>query len=204
MLIIMKRLMIIIILMTMLCSCNEKKENIKALFNIEDKIDIALRSNDAYLVSDTIEEIEQVEVKFPEHQSLKEKKYSLQIRLERFDDAIETIDTLLELSPDDIDNRIIQGILLEITGKTSKSKEVLEIALRNINIKIKKMLKKDEKKILGRKINRILILKLLNKDTPEEYEIIKNDPSIGNHPEILKLLYLLEEGSREQIINRYR
>lgn len=185
-------------------SCNDKKENIKKLFNVEDNIDLAIKSQDIKFIESVIYDIEIMEEVFPEHQSLKEKKYTLEIRLRRYEDAINTIDSLLLLVPNDIDNRIIQGILLEITGNIHRSITVFEEALLQIDIKITNMLKKDEKKKLGRDINRVMILKLLRRDTQMDYQIIKNDPTITNHPEILELLYLLEDGSREQILNRYR
>lgn len=200
----MKNKIIIFLIAILLLSCGSKQKNIKKLFNVEDNIDLALKSQDIYFVNSVIKEIEVMEEIYPEHQSLKEKKYTLEIRLGRYDDAIATIDSLLILTPNDIDNRIIQGILLEITGRLSQSISVFEEALKHIDIKISTMLKKDEKKKLGRDINRVMILKLLNRDTEMDYNKIKNDPAITNHPEILNLLYLLEGGSRDQIINRYR
>ncbi|MGL1894079.1 MAG: hypothetical protein OCD02_20780 [Spirochaetaceae bacterium] len=202
----MKKIFSILIILLTLLSCGDKKKNIRSLFNVEDNIDLALKTNDPDLVDRVIKEIEVMEEIYPEHQSLKEKKYSLEIRLRRYDDAIATIDTLITLSPEDIDNRIVQGILFEIKGDNTKSKEVLEIALINIENKLESMPKtsQNEKRTLGRHVNRVMILKLLNRDTPAEYSFIKSDPTIANHPEILQLLIMLEKGNRENIINNYR
>lgn len=199
-----KKYILIILISSLLFSCNNKKENIKKLFNVEDNIDLALKSQDSLFVEEVINQITVMEKIFPEHQSLKEKKYTLQIRLRKYNDAISTIDSLIVLSPNDIDNRIVQGILFEINGDIHQSISVLEKALELIDLKIDKMLQGDQTKKLGRDINRIMILKLLNRDSQLEYDIVKNDPNIDDYPNLLALIELLEKGSREQIINRYR
>lgn len=198
------RIIILIIVLLTFTSCNDKRENAKNLLILEDNIDLAIKSQDVDFVEYVIDEIILMEKIYPEHQSLKEKKYILEIRLHRYNDAIETIDSLLELSPSDIDNRIVQGILLEIIGELNQSMTVFEKSLDLIDHKISTMLKKDQVKKLGRDINRIMILKLLNRDSQSDYDLVKSDPYIVDHPEILTLLNLLEQGSREQIINRYR
>lgn len=200
----MKRFVYILLILCVLVGCSGKQQNIKRLFAVEDNIDKALQSRDIEFVELVIDQITEMERIYPEHRSLKESKYTLQIRLRKYDDAIITIDTLLELDPDDIDHRIIQGILLEIKGHINQSILVWEEALKYIELKTANMLKEDQKKLLGRKVNRILILKLLSRDTDNDYDQLKNDEMIGNHPEILELLLLLERGSREQIINNYR
>lgn len=200
----MKKVLYILLIISLISGCTNKQKDIKRLFAVEDNIDKALQSRDAEFINTVIDQITEMEQIYPEHRSLKESKYTLQIRLRRYDDAIVTIDSILALDPDDIDHRIIQGILLEIKGHISQSILVWEEAYKYIEIKLSKMLKEDQKKLLGRKVNRVLILKLLSRDTEYDYDQLKNDEMIKNHPEILELLLLLERGSREQIINNYR
>lgn len=199
-----KKVIFITSLIAIVLSCSGKKEDLKELLKVEKNIELALKSQDATFIETVISQIETVEAVFPEHQSLKERKYSLQIRIRKYNDAIETIDSLLKLSPEDIDNRIVKGILLEITGNIHQSNIVYEECLELINKKIEEMLKGDRSKKLGRELNRVMILKLLNRDSQLDYDNIKNDPDISDYPNILNLLKLMEQGSREQIINRYR
>lgn len=202
----MKNKVIYILIIFLLLSCNnDKKENIKRLNIVMNDIKLASKTTDPAFVESVISEIEIVEGFYPEQQSLKESKFMLEIRLKKYDDAISTIDSLLKLSPDDIDNRIIQGILLEVSGYKAKSMDVYGTALELIDMKIKNMIKRDDvNKKLGREVNRIMLLKLLYLDQPTDYERIKNDPEILDFPQILQLLTLMEEYPRETLLKKYR
>ncbi len=199
----MKRIVIIFLVLSV-TACGNKKADMKELFTVEDNIDLALKSNNPDFVILVIDQITTMEIKFPKHQNLKEKKSVLQIRLQDYDNAIITLDHLIKLRENDINNRVTKGILLEIVKQKSESIKVLEEALENIEAKIKRGVRNDPKKKLGLDINRVMILKLLERDTYSDYDQIKIDPDLAKHPEILKLLLLLEDGSREQIISKYR
>lgn len=202
----MKKVLFILLVFSLMTGCSSKQTDIKRLFAVQENVKKALQSRDIEFIELVIDQVTEMEGIYPEHRSLKEQKYSLQIKLRRYDDAIMTIDSILALDPEDIDHRIIQGILLEIKGHINQSTTVWEEALNFIEIKTKNMRKEkvDEKKYMGRRVNRILILKLLSRDTEHDYEELKRDERLGNHPEILELLLLLERGSREQIISNYR
>ncbi len=194
----------ILLLTLFLFSCSDKRENLQSLNNVISNIQIALKSSNEDLIYRVLNEIDYVEKLFPEHQSLKEQKYKLQIKLKHYEDAIKTIDSLLEISPDDVDNRVVKGILLEIIGKNRESKIVLEETLELIENKILKMLKVDKKKRLNREINRLMILKLLYRDSPIEYQNLKDDPDFKLYPDNYKVLLILEAGSRDSLINNFR
>lgn len=201
----MKKYILYLGLIFLLVSCSDnKKEGIKKLNSLMINIKLATKTTDPELVASVINEIEIVEGIYPKQQSLKESKYMLEVRLKRYEDAIETIDTLLLLSPNDVDNRIIQGILLETIGSKARSIKVYTTALQIMDIKIKNMLKGDVNKRLGREVNRIMLLKLLYMDQQSDYSILKNDPDMLDFPEILKLLILMENNPRDAFIKNYR
>ncbi len=201
----MKKYIFCLTFLFLIMSCNnDKKEGIKKLNNVMNNINLASKTSDPELVASVIAEIEIVEKIYPKQQSLKESKYMLEVRLKRYADAIATIDTLLLISPNDVDNRIIQGILLEIIGSKARSRDVFETALQKMDVKIKNMLRGDVNKRLGREVNRVMLLKLLNIDQPSDYTILKDDPDMADYPEILNLLVLMENSPRDVFINNYR
>lgn len=200
----MKKLAYIILLVLILSCNNEKKENIKKLNTLFNNIKIAEKSSDPELVEMVISEIAIMENIYPKQQSLKEHKYMLEIRLKKYNDAISTIESLLQLSPNDIDNRIIQGILLEVSGYKAKSVIVFEKSLELMDMKIKNMLKGDVNKRLGREVNRVMILKLLYIDQPSDYNRLLTDPDMANYPEIKQLVIRMKNSNREVFLNKYR
>lgn len=200
-----KKIITLFISCLILLSCsNDKKKNLKNLNTTITNIELALKSNDREFILKILSDIEFLLPIYDEHQSLREKKYILEIRIKEYKKAINTIDGLLLLSPEDIDNRIVQGILLEIVGSKAQSVKVLEEALSILERKIKRMHPSAKKKKVVREINRVMILKLLNRDQETDYYAIETSETALDNPEILNALLLLKNGDREQIINNYR
>lgn len=200
-----KKLSLIFLTVTLLLSCSDKKkDDLNRLSKTMKNIELALKSDDRDLINLVLADIEYLMPKFPKHQSLREKRYKLQIHIKDYDGAISTIDSLLIISPEDIDNRIVQGILLEIVGSKAQSIEVFEKALVLIDLKIERMLPGAREKRFKRELNRMLILKLLNRDSEEDYNRLENSDLAKDYKDIAKVLQILKLSDREQYINRYR
>lgn len=186
-------------------SCSSKKKsNLKNLNTTIANIEFALKSDDKEFIYKILSDIEYLLPIYDEHQSLREKKYILEIRLKEYEKAINTIDGLLLISPEDIDNRIVQGILLEIIGSKAQSIKVFEDTLDIMEKKIKRMHPDAKEKKVIREINRLMVLKLLNRDREVDYYAVETNEVTQNNPDILNALLLLKNGDREQIINNYR
>lgn len=200
-----KKIIFLLFYTLLIISCsNKKKANLKNLNTTIANIELALKSDDKEFIEKIISDIEYLLPIYDEHQSLREKKYILEIRIKEYKKAINTIDGLLLLSPEDIDNRIVQGILLEIIGSTAQSIKVFEETLDIMEKKIKRMHPDAKEKRVIREINRLMILKLLNRDREVDYYTVETNEVTQNNPDILNALLLLKNGDREQLINNYR
>ena len=150
----------------------------------------------------TINDLTQLYPLFKESQIIRQKKATLELRLKDYQSAVNTIDDLLKINPKNVDFLIIQGISFEILGKINKSRESYKKAL-NILETDTFILNSSEKKLL-RDLNRLMLLKLLNIDSNQEYVALLTDTNIAKYPEIEFATKLLRDGKRESIINRYR
>lgn len=199
-----KKIIIVIISVLTLLSCSENKKELIRLNTVMKNVEIAQKSSDEEFINLVLDEMEYLMTIFKKHQSLREKKYKLEVKIKDYDGAIKTIDDLLRISKEDIDNRIVQAILLEIVGSKARSVEVLEEVLILIDKKIKRMHPNAREKRLKREINRIFVLKLLNRDSENDYIELENSELAKEFPAIAKVIEIVKLGSRDQIINRYR
>lgn len=199
----MKKTILLFLLLTVL-SCNNKRDNLQLMNELNISIDKALESRDIEYIKQTLIDVENVEKLYPDYQNLKKRKYALQIRLKDYSKANETIDSIIKIDEDNIDDRIVKGILLEIIGNYSESINTYNKCLELIDIKIAEMLKGDRDKYFIRRLNRIMILKLLNRDLLEDYNLLRTELESENKESLLKILQILEEGSRTNIIDNYR
>ncbi|OQY41018.1 MAG: hypothetical protein B6229_00210 [Spirochaetaceae bacterium 4572_7] len=198
----MKKRIILLIIVIMINSCSKKQDNLAMLNKTIAEIEVAQNSNDIEFIEFTIEHIEKTMPLFPKHQSLREKKALLEIRLKRYKSAIKTLDDLFLINPTNIDFMIIQGIILEIDGSIAKSDKTLYRALDLLENK-KKYFSSDKKEILKR-INKLIILKLLRLDTDYDYMELLSESYIKNSSEFKKSIMMIRNSNRDVFINRYR
>ena len=198
----MKKRVILLIVVIMINSCSKKQDNLIMLNKTMTEIEIAQNSSDKEFIESTIEHIESTMSLFPNHQSIREKKAILEIKLKQYKSAIKTLDDLFVINPNNIDFMIIQGIILDIDGSTARSDKTLYKALDLLENK-KKYLSNDRKEVL-KKINRLIILKLLRLDTDYDYIELLSEPSVSTSSEFKKSILMIRNSSREIFINRYR
>lgn len=202
----MKEIAIIFILLSVF-SCSKQK-NLEQLNRAMKNADAALVSSDREFIRNTINDLGALYEVFPESRSVRHKKATLEIRLRDYEAAIETFNNLLVINPDEIEFRIPMAIIQEVSGHLADSRNTLDKALYYINLKIKKYEDSKEKlgeeKYYSRKVNRILILKLLGEDTHSDYYSIFDDNNAHKYPDVIKAVNLLMNSRRDELINKYR
>ncbi len=197
----MKKTVILFLILSMF-SCTNKRENINRLNSVMKSIDNALTTTNRQIIENTLLEIEPILDLYPEHRLLRYKKATLEIRLREYERAISTIENILEINPDEIDYRITKGILEEIIAHKAESIESFEEALYYAeNNKNRPSRPSDT---YTRLVNRVLILKLLNRDTDKDYYEILDDNEANKYPDVIYAINLLKDSPREQLINKYR
>jgi len=200
----MKKYIIFTTMILLLFSCGTRKQDLRDLEVTLNSVNYALESNNSEKMENAIREIEVLLPKFTKHQALRQKKYQLEIKLKRYEDAINTIDSILKIDPNSIDHRITQGILLEIIGKNKESVVVLEKALELLSNRPETITIGAEKRSFIAAINRVMVLKLLKRDKPEDYDNLRLSDAAIKYPSIAKTINLLELGDRDRLINNYR
>ncbi|QEN05743.1 hypothetical protein EW093_13860 [Thiospirochaeta perfilievii] len=200
----MKKYIIFTTMILLLLSCGTRKQDLRDLEVTLNSVNYALESNNSEKIENAIREIEVLLPKFTKHQALRQKKYQLEIKLKRYEDAINTIDSILKIDPNSIDHRITQGILLEIIGKNMESVVVLEKALELLSNRPETITIGAEKRSFIAAINRVMVLKLLKRDKPEDYDNLRLSDAAIKYPSIAKTINLLELGDRDRLINNYR
>lgn len=199
----MKKTILILTIFTLL-ACGTKKQDLRDLETTLISVDQALQSNNRDTVIKAINDINIMLPKFKKHEAIREKKYKLEVKLKRYDDAIATIYTILEINDRSIDHRIVLGILLEIIGEDEASVLSFEKALELLENRGDYVTIGAEKRDFISQINRIMLLKLLYRDTPGDYDDLRNSEYAVKYPTIAKTITLLEVGDRARIINTYR
>lgn len=207
------KLLFILIILSLFTGCESRREKQNRLDGAMKNADKALVSSDREFIKESINELGSLYEVFPESRSLRHKKATLEIRLRDYDAAIETFNNLLEINPDEIEFRIPLAIIQEINGHRADSRKTLKDALYYLDLKIKAFEESDKKigemkireeKYYSRRVNRVLILKLLGQDSEETYYEILEDNRAHDYPEVIKAITLLKNSRKEELISKYR